>query len=145
MSYHHAITLVIAVVFAAGNGTQSTAQDDKQVLQGTWHAVSYVENGKRAPFEKLPSRGLSIRGNNWLISGEVSGVFALDPSSDGPKAIDLLLTRGPDQGQRVLGIYDLRYGTFKTCFARPGRKRPAEFKADAGTQHELTFYKRDPS
>jgi uncharacterized protein (TIGR03067 family) len=147
MAWSRAITLAVTLLLAADNGGNE-AQKDMRELQGDWHAVSSVKDGKRVPFEKLMSKSLSIRDHTWgSADGEVKtyGVFRLGSASNGLKSIDLGPANGPYEGQTFLGIYDMRYGTFKTCFALPGRRRPTDFKADDGTRNELTFYKRDPS
>ena len=51
-------------------------------------------------------------------------------------------TSGQDQGQTLLGIYELKKNTRKLCFAPAGRNRPTEFSSTAENQHILVTFER---
>jgi uncharacterized protein (TIGR03067 family) len=69
----------------------------------------------------------------------------LDTSKE-PKAIDLTITEGVNEGQVILGIYQLDKGGLKWCTVIAGDKtRPTAFESKAGSDVALyTFKKVDP-
>src|SRR5205823_15047290 len=67
--------------------------------------------------------------------------ITVDPSKK-PKAIDYVLTGGPDKGKTQLGIYEIEDDTLKTCFAAPGKPRPADFTTATGSSRTLSVWKR---
>jgi uncharacterized protein (TIGR03067 family) len=74
---------------------------------------------------------------------EAEGTHKLDPTKT-PKQIDAVRTKGPNAGQKMLGIYELTDDTFKVCFAPPGKtERPTEFKSAAGSGQRLMVLKRE--
>jgi hypothetical protein len=46
---------------------------------------------------------------------------------------------GDDGGGK--GIYELNGDTLKSCVASPGKERPTEFSAKAGSGHTLRVFK----
>ncbi len=72
----------------------------------------------------------------------IQGTSEIDPTRK-PKTIDFMTTEGDDKGKIVLGIYELGDDTRKLCYAQPGKDRPSEFSAPAGSGHTLVVFKRE--
>ena len=137
---------------AAGLGTASGApgQADAQAaemarLQGEWSMVSGASDGQVIPDFMAHTGRRVAKGNETTatIGGVVvlKATFGVDPSKR-PKTIDYVALEGPDQGRTLLGIYELAGDTLRTCFARAGQERPAEFATQAGDQRTLTVWLR---
>jgi len=71
----------------------------------------------------------------------IKAKITLDPSKK-PKTIDYLMTDGFTKGQRQLGIYEVEGDTFKSCFAKPGAERPADFSSRPGDGRTVSAWKR---
>ena len=69
------------------------------------------------------------------------GTVKLMPSAT-PKAMDITGTDGPNKGKTILAIYERKGDTLRICYDLSGKKRPTEFKTEAGTQLFLVEYKR---
>jgi len=53
------------------------------------------------------------------------------------------MIEGATKGKTQLGIYELDGDKVKFCFAAPGKDRPTEFTADAGSLQTLSVWKRN--
>jgi uncharacterized protein (TIGR03067 family) len=78
------------------------------------------------------------------VNGQVffKAKFTIDPTKK-PKAIDYAMTEGPAQGKKLLGIYKMDGDMATFCFAAPGKERPTEFTAPAGSERTLSVWKRE--
>ncbi len=120
---------------------RSEAGDDKDLkrLQGTWSMVSGEHNGKEMPAEMLKTAKLIIKGNKHYVhigDEKFDGTHTLDTTTK-PKSIDSV-----DGDKKMLGIYELSKGTFKVCFAEPGKDRPKEFTGKEGSGCFVHVWKR---
>jgi uncharacterized protein (TIGR03067 family) len=61
----------------------------------------------------------------------------LDPAAT-PKTIDS--SPAADPSKPILGIYEFDGETLKICNAQPGKPRPADFEAKAGSGYTLTVW-----
>jgi len=133
--------LAFALLLAgAGRGDEK----DTKAFDGTWQAVSMVQDGKEVPKEDVEKVTLTVKGERYTLKtgGEpVEGTHKLDPSKK-PRTIDATRSTGPDKGKTMLGIYELTEDTFKVCFAPPGKDRPTEFASKAGSGNRLIVMKR---
>jgi uncharacterized protein (TIGR03067 family) len=132
------LVLSAGLVFAAEGGK------DLDKLQGTWNRESGEVDGKPAPAEEIRNGKLTISGDKYTLTiGEQkrSGTLKLDEKKT-PKTIDIISAEGPNKGKALLGIYELKGDTFRYCLARPGKDRPTEFSAEAGSGHMLYVNKR---
>ena len=68
--------------------------------------------------------------------------FKLDPAAK-VKAIDLMLTSGPEKGKTSLGIYAWDGDNLKLCIAKPGSDRPTEFATKTGSEQLLLVLKKE--
>jgi uncharacterized protein (TIGR03067 family) len=140
------LLLVGAPLLAAGDAKDEAIKKDRMRYEGTWQVVSLEVDGNKADEEN--ARKVTVineADGKWTIEvdGKVAarGTSEIDPTKK-PKAVDLTVTEGENSGQTALGIYEFGDGTRKVCLAQPGKERPAEFTAPAGSGHILAVLKR---
>jgi uncharacterized protein (TIGR03067 family) len=121
------------------------ARVEMTLLQGQWTMVSGVTDGKPTPEKIIPESKRTCRGDEVTIT--MAGVLAMkakitiDPTKK-PKTIDYKVTEGPNQGKKLLGIYEVDKETFKTCYGPPGGDRPTDFTSKRGDNRTLSVWKR---
>jgi uncharacterized protein (TIGR03067 family) len=118
------------------------AKDDR--LQGTWLPSSAELGGQPFPEEVRKTIKLVVKDDRYTVTvgKEVDqGTVKLSPSAK-PKAMDITGTEGPNKGKTILAIYERNGNTLRVCYDLSGKKRPTEFKTEAGTQLFLVEYKR---
>jgi len=138
-------------VFAASGVTGVRADDKADIeketrkFQGTWNIESSVTGGTEVPADQLKGFLVIFEGDkHTLKSGDQVfqvGTQKIDPSKS-PKTIDVTMTEGPSKGTVMLGIYEIDGDTLKVCFDPTGKKRPTEFKSEAGSQNFVNVHKR---
>ena len=110
-------------------------------MQGDWMVLSLTVNGMKYPDEEAQSLFRTVEGNSYQVArfskAVGKGTFQLDPSAM-PKAIDS--SPAADPSKPILGIYEFDGDTLKICNAPPGRPRPSDFEAKAGSGHTLTIW-----
>jgi uncharacterized protein (TIGR03067 family) len=126
----------LAAVLAAVCGSLLTAAEDKDksdkdLLQGTWNAVSGERDGEKLNENQLKNwQQMVFKDDKFTREGneKKEGTFVLDPKKE-PKEIDLNLTV---KGQAATwpGIYELKGTTLKLCL-KPGG-RPTVFDSKGG-------------
>lgn len=142
------VTAILLGAFLLGSapGEQDAVQNEMTQLEGEWSMVSGEADGFPMPAE-------SVRGGKRAAKDGVTTItmggqlyfkakFTIDPAKK-PKTIDYAMTEGPTKGQTHLGIYELDGDTVKFCFAAPGKDRPSDFTAKAGSARTLSVWKRD--
>src|SRR5262245_38465599 len=120
---------------------RSDAGDDKELkrLEGTWELVSGEQNGKEMSADMLKTAKLVIKGDKHFVEiGDLKfvGTHSLDPTTK-PKSINSV-----DGDKKMLGIYEVKKGMFKVCFAEPGKERPKEFTGKEGSGCFVHVWKR---
>jgi uncharacterized protein (TIGR03067 family) len=131
--------LVLSFSSAVGGGD---AKDD--ALQGTWQPSSAELAGKPFPDDVRKTIKLVVKGDKYTVTvGKLvdEGTVKLNPSAK-PKAMDITGTEGPNKGKTMLAIYERNGDTLRVCYDLSGKKRPTEFKTEAGTQLFLVEYQR---
>jgi uncharacterized protein (TIGR03067 family) len=123
------------------------AKSELEKLQGTWHLVSGVRDGKKFTDEEVKNSKLIVKGNRFRIpksdvGTSQEGTFTIDPSKK-PKETDSTSDSGPDKGKIWKGIYTLEGDIHKVCFAPPGKERPKTFSSKAGSGIILQVWKRE--
>jgi uncharacterized protein (TIGR03067 family) len=137
------LPLIMSVcLLAAGDASDDASKKDLKKLQGDWAAVSMVVDGDKIPDDEAQALFRTIKDETYTVSrfNKVlgKGTFKLDATKK-PKTIDIT----PANGKPILGIYELDDQTFKFCYARPGKERPADFSAKKGSEHTLTVWERE--
>jgi uncharacterized protein (TIGR03067 family) len=139
------VPLIVVLVFAGAAGAQDAVKKEMVQLEGEWSMVSGEANGQPMPPEAVKTgKRVAKDGQTTItIGGQVyfTAKFTIDPTKK-PKAIDYAMTEGPTKGKTHLGIYELDGDTVKFCFAAPGKDRPTEFTAKAGSERTLSVWKR---
>jgi uncharacterized protein (TIGR03067 family) len=139
------VALVSVVVAPLARGDDaSKAKADGQKIQGTWKPVTAALGGKPFPDELLKTMTLVLTDGKYTVTvGELTdeGTVKLDPAKE-PRAMDIMGTKGPNQGKTILAIYELTDTTLRICYDLSGKARPNEFKTKADTQLFLVEYKR---
>lgn len=119
---------------------------DHLAIEGEWRAVSIEANGNTVGADDV--RKVTVengRDGEWtlLVDGKemAEGTSTIDPTVT-PKTIDFKVTKGNDAGRVTYGIYELAGKTRKICYAEPGRPRPADFSAPAGSGRIMVVFER---
>ena len=136
---------VLVLGLSAATADDKAEKDELDKLNGTWKGVSVVEDGKEMPKAEAEAVRLTVTGEKYMLKlrdQDIEGTHKLDPTKK-PKQIEAVRTKGPEKGQKMVGIYELDGDTFKVCFAAPGKDRPTEFKSAAGSGHRLLVLKRE--
>jgi uncharacterized protein (TIGR03067 family) len=124
-----ASVLVLAAMLVAGRGLgDDKAKSDRELLQGTWKAVSGERDGEKMSEAQLKNwEEMHFKDDTFTREGseKKEGTFALDPQKD-PKEIDLNLTV---KGQAATwpGVYELKGDTLKLAL-KAGRPTALESK-----------------
>jgi RNA polymerase sigma-70 factor (ECF subfamily) len=117
--------VVAAGVVAAGD---EKPKSDKELIQGTWIAVSGEQDGKEIPQERLKDKLIFTEDKVTLErAGDErrEGTYTIDPEKK-PKELDL--TYG---GKTYMGIYELKGTTLK--YVGMERGRPSDFDSTGAT------------
>ena len=143
------LSLVIsigALAQDAPGSKEEAIKKDHLAIEGTWQAVSVEVNGNAVDAESV--RKITTdngRDGEWtlLVEGKevADGTSTIDPTVT-PKTIDFKTTKGANAGQTTYGIYELTGKTRRICYAEPGRPRPADFSAPAGSGRILAVFER---
>lgn len=145
----NSVVALICVVWAAGFGVLADDQADvakeTKKFEGTWTIASSVTDGVEIPRDQLKGFLVIYEGDKHTVKvGEQVfqvGTQKIDPSKS-PKTIDMTITEGPSKGAVMLGIYEIDGDTLKVCFDPAGKKRPTEFKSEAGSANFVNVHKR---
>ena len=128
-------TLMLLVPLAAGHGAtpEDAAKKELQLFQGIWKAIA-VQNadGNRAPEDDVRNTRLVVEGNKFTLTSKnatIAGTFTINPTKT-PKTIDVRLESNEGKETKLLGIYQIKGGTRKSCFAFPGKDRPTRFSTE---------------
>ncbi|HEV2947378.1 MAG TPA: TIGR03067 domain-containing protein [Gemmataceae bacterium] len=132
---------------AADDAKQDAIKKDRKKYEGTWRVTSLEINGNKSSDEDAKKITVVNKADGtWIlqVDGEkiTEGTSEIDPTKN-PKTIDFMETEGDNKGKIVLGIYELRDDTRKLCYAEPGRERPSDFSAPAGSGRVLVEFKRE--
>ena len=133
---------------ASADGENGALKKELHAMAGTWRAVSVERDGKAAPGEALKELVMTrdVSGKVVIRRREMvvleSMVKKLDPSKK-PKTIDMEQVVGEHKGKIIQGIYEIDGDTLRVCLAQPGKERPTEFSAKAGSSNALAVYKRE--
>jgi uncharacterized protein (TIGR03067 family) len=137
--------------FAMSGGSGILADDQADLaqeakkFQGAWTIESSVTGGMAIPADQLKEFIVIYEGDKHSVKiGDKViqvGTQRIDPTKS-PKTIDVTMTEGPSKGKVMLGIYKFDGDTLVACFDPQGKKRPTEFKSEAGSANFLNVHKR---
>lgn len=142
-------TLVSSVALKAEEPPQGLSYPDDRrqtlvdlaKLQGSWVRVLGENEARRSTAPE--SWTATYEGDRLTLeSGGQhyrTGLVTLDASRM-PRAINTWDLDGPNKDAVFPGIYEFDGDKLKVCFARPGEKRPTEFKADGSAGGGFIFY-----
>jgi uncharacterized protein (TIGR03067 family) len=134
-------------VLKRDRGAADAVREEHKRLAGTWQAVSYELDGKKASDEEMKKIQILIdAGGKARARNEgktfIASTIKFDPAAT-PREADITFTEGEvAPGSTALGIYKLEGDTLTICRAAPGKDRPTEFTARAGTGLTLMVYRR---
>jgi uncharacterized protein (TIGR03067 family) len=104
---------------------------DRDLLQGTWTIKTLEIDGQAVPGVS----SIRLSGNTFVtrsMGAEYEGTFNLDETAS-PKTIDMTFTKGPENGNTVLGIYKLDGDSWTICLAVTAKDRPTKFATKKGS------------
>lgn len=141
--------LGILFALSAGIGADISPDDaakkDVARLEGKWALISGQRDGTNVPgFMARTAQCIAVGNESTLImSGRVylKARYTLDPSQS-IKAIDYDVIEGDLRGQKQQGIYEFNGNTVRICMAAPGRERPTDFSAPAGSGRINTAWQK---
>ena len=137
-----ALVLLAACLLAADK--DDAAKADTKKFEGTWVMVSAIDDGTKSSGSDLGETLLIVKGDTHDVNVRgttYKGTHKLDPAKK-PKTIDVMDTEGPFKDKTLKGIYELSGDEFKFCYAPPGKDRPKDFTAAAGSGHHCHVWKR---
>jgi uncharacterized protein (TIGR03067 family) len=121
----------------------------RRELTGTWQAVSYALDGKKASEEDMKKVQLvfDAEGKTQALNdGKVflASTTTIDPTAN-PATIDITFSGGEGKGGTALGLYKVEDRVLTICRAAPGKARPTEFSSNPGGGLTLMSYKHKPA
>jgi len=129
-----AVVCFSIVALAASQGGDKKAPK----VDGIWHGVSAVINGKKIPDEEFAKIMLVvvIKDGKYTVTAEgneiESGTFKTDDSQK-PAHLTLTIAKGKDEGKAQLGIYKVDDDKLTVAFGTPGGKvRPKDYEGGEG-------------
>ena len=137
---------LVAPAQTAADTKEEAIQKDHLAIEGTWQAISLEVNGNAVGADDVKKISTENgRDGEWtlLVEGKdvAEGTSTIDPTVT-PKTIDFKTTKGNNAGQTSFGIYEMTGKIRKLCIAEPGRPRPADFSATAGSGRMLVVFER---
>ena len=137
---------LVAPAQTAADTKEEAIKKDHLAIEGTWQAISVEVNGNSVGADDVKKIRIDNgRDGEWtiLVEGKdvAEGTSTIDPTVT-PKTIDFKTTKGANAGETTYGIYELTGKTRRICYAEPGRPRPADFSAGAGSGRILAVFER---
>src|SRR5262249_2975349 len=112
--------------------------------QGVWDVTSLEVDGAAMSAAVIAGARIVVEGGRFTTSGmgaTYEGVVELDAHAT-PKTIDLVFDKGPESGNRSLGIYRLDDDAWTICLTSTATKRPTTFATKPGSGLGLETLKR---
>lgn len=141
-----AVCFLAATRLFAADAPDEAARQDIAAWQGTWQAVSFLEDGKQKPAEELKKIKLTVKGTDYHFqNGNVNfsehGSYTFRATKT-PKELDILVGDGADKGKVYLVIYKVAGDQLTICLRADNKSRPREFTGKAGSGCVLEEWKR---
>lgn len=119
-------------------------KSDLDLLQGAWSIASLEMDGQSMPPDMVANGRIEVKGDRFRslnMGATYEGTISLDGTAS-PKTFDLTFTKGPEKGNRNLGIFEIESGQWKLCLATRGDARPERFATRVGSGHALQVLRR---
>ena len=140
------LTLAAGLFLAADAPGEDPIKVEKKRFEGTWSLVALEVDGQPVTLDVMKEARLVVAGDRYSFQYGTARMelrHRVDPGRT-PKAIDLVITDGKDEGKVYRGIYELNGGRLKICrSADPGNARPTRFATEPGSGLMLIEWKRD--
>jgi uncharacterized protein (TIGR03067 family) len=146
-----ALSWAVLTIVCTGSTVRADegAGNDAKKMEGTWKPTAAELAGKPLPDNVLKTMKLVLADGRYRVTYEEpappappdEGTVKLDATRS-PRAMDIVGTRGPNQGKTILAIYELTSTTLRICYDLSGKSRPKEFKTGPGSQLFFVEYKR---
>ena len=125
----------------AAEDKESAIKKARKEMEGTWQAVSYALDGKKAADEDMRKIQLMIDLDGKFKARRegktfIAGTTTIDPTSK-PATFDIVFSEGDAKGQTSRGIYKIEGETLTICRAAAGKDRPPEFASKPESGHTL--------
>lgn len=144
MKMHGIVVVSLAFLLGADNAREAAVKKDLDKFQGTWTVASMELDGKPLPEEKRAKIRLTVKGEDFTFDngdGPEPGLYKIDPAKD-PKELNIVITKGDDQGKVYLVIYKFDGDKMVQCMELSNKKRPREFTGKAGSGCALEVWER---
>jgi uncharacterized protein (TIGR03067 family) len=149
MSMAARLALATGLLVGAGPllaGESEAVKKARKEMEGTWQAVSYALDGKKAPAEDLKKIRLVIDADGKTTAQRdgktfIASTTKINPAKE-PKTIDITFTQGDDRDRTAPGIWKIEGDRLTICRAAPGKARPSEFSSRPGSGLTLMVYRR---
>ena len=137
-----AMPLALALTLPAlGSLSAQPGKEDAKNIQGTWDQVAYEKDGNKTA---TPNE-LKLKIGPDMIEpvGKDLVPFRYKISVvKGQGALDVVPTKGVQEGQTIKGLYELKGDELKICLGTvPGVERPKEFTSKDG--YAILYLKRE--
>lgn len=126
--------LMFALAVVVAQPSDDAVKKDLKEFQGKWSPeFAQGNDGKALPEEELKELSLVVEGNKFTLKTKestIEGEFKIDPTKK-TKTIDVFI--GEDKTKPiVLGIYEIKGNTRRSCFSDVGKERPDAFRKEKG-------------
>ena len=138
------LAVLIVVSVASVGLCADPSNENLAALNGRWTSDSAVKAGEAYPDNIRKSIRLVLsRGKYTATVGEDvdEGTYKID-DSENPKTITFVVTKGPNKGKTIQGIYELDKASLRVCCDMSGKARPTKFESKPDTQSFLASYHR---
>jgi uncharacterized protein (TIGR03067 family) len=115
------------------------------LLVGTWIPTQAELGGIALPDEDLARIKLLIGEDRYkvIVDGRIDqGTLKVDKSRI-PKTMEIVGTKGPNEGKTILAIYEVVGDNLTICYDLSGQAFPEDFESKPGTQLYLVNYQRE--
>jgi uncharacterized protein (TIGR03067 family) len=138
------LTLLLVMLVAADEPKADPAR--KARPDGTWRVVSMERDGVKVPEAEAGRFRLTLAGDRYVLRAEDQtmdrGAIRYDLKAQ-PATVDVTPLEGEHKGKTFQGVYDLKGDRLTMCLAVPGKARPADLTAPAGSGRFTVIYQRD--
>jgi len=122
------------------HASRDVALSQVGLLNGTWLVMDGQLGGVRLPDTAFDELTLTLQNGRFEL-GQDRGRIAVDRQA-APAALDVLIVAGPNRGRYVPAIVERVGPLLRICYDLAGARRPAAFRAPAGTRYFLATYRR---